>query len=170
MIIRPGVPADAPVLCAISNRLIDDTLATFTTVRRTPEDIGTDIDTCGPAFLVAEEAGEALGFASYRPFRSGPGYRFAQEHSVNLLPKAHRRGVGRQLMQALEDVARSQCIHVLIAGISSANPGAIAFHKAIGFTQAGRLAEVGHKWDQWLDLIFLQKILVPDPDSQKPDR
>jgi L-amino acid N-acyltransferase len=33
------------------------------------------------------------------------------------------------------------------------------FHERLGFTRAGRLCEVGHKFDRWLDLVFLQRAL-----------
>lgn len=32
-------------------------------------------------------------------------------------------------------------------------------HERFGFTITGHLREVGHKFDRWLDLVFLQRIL-----------
>jgi phosphinothricin acetyltransferase len=49
----------------------------------------------------------------------------------------------------------------LIAGLSSANPGAVRFHERAGFALAGRLHEVGQKDGQWLDLVFMEKALRP---------
>jgi phosphinothricin acetyltransferase len=65
-------------------------------------------------------------------------------------------------MERLQQVARSEGVHVLVAGISSANSGAIAFHSALGFAEVGRMPEVGHKWGQYLDLVLMQKILSPE--------
>ena len=51
------------------------------------------------------------------------------------------------LNRALQSAA-DQGYHVMVAGISAANPGAVAFHAACGFEHAGRMAQVGRKWGQ----------------------
>ncbi|WP_083100430.1 GNAT family N-acetyltransferase [Pseudophaeobacter leonis] len=157
--IRQAQPQDAATITRIANSLIRDTLFTFTTQERSPEDIAARLRDATAPFLLAEIDGRVVGFATYGPFRSGPGYRHTQEHSIQLTQAAQGRGLGRALMQRLEDVARQNGVHVLVAGISGANPRAVAFHAAIGFTQSGHMAQVGHKWGQWLDLILMQKQL-----------
>ncbi len=161
MMIRRAVVEDAPAIAAITNAIIRDTLITFTTDERSAEDVVTEIEIKNSAFLVAEHHGEIKGFASYGAFRSGPGYAQCREHSIQLTPGARGRGTGRALMQALEAVAKVNNVHVLVAGISSANPVAIAFHSAVGFDRVGLMPEVGFKWGQRLDLVLMQKILNP---------
>ncbi|MDP5217892.1 N-acetyltransferase family protein [Ruegeria sp. 2205SS24-7] len=162
MIIRRAVEQDAPAVAALINDMVRGSLITFTVEERDPEQVAEQIRRSGPRFLVAEEAGEVLGYASYKPFREGPGYRHSAEHSILLAPAAHGRSTGRVLMNRLEDIAVRDEIHVLIAGISSANPAAVGFHKALGFEEVGRMPQVGRKWDQWLDLVLMQKILAAD--------
>lgn len=147
------------MLAALMNQIIRDTLITFTSTERCADSIAADIDARGPAFLVAEQDGQVLGFAKYGPFRAGPGYAHTREHSIQLSVNGRGHGVGRALMTALENVALDQGVHVLVAGISSANPDAIAFHAALGFTKVGHMPQVGYKWGQRLDLILMQKIL-----------
>ncbi|WP_171209882.1 MULTISPECIES: GNAT family N-acetyltransferase [unclassified Ruegeria] len=168
MNIRKARVEDAAAIANITNPIIRDTLVTFTTDERDVSSIAVDIERRGSAFLVAEQGNDVVGFATYGPFRSGPGYARSCEHSVQLSPNARGQGTGRALMVALEQVARAADVHVLVAGISSANPGAVAFHASLGFVQVGRMPEVGWKWGQWLDLILMQKILAPQ-SSVAPD-
>ena len=42
------------------------------------------------------------------------------------------------------------------------NPGSIALHKNCGFEHVGTMREVGWKFDQWVDVEWYQKLLVPD--------
>lgn len=161
MIVRPALARDSVAIAEITNGIIRDTLVTFTTAERSPAGIAQDISGRGPAFQVAEVQGRVVGFATYGEFRSGPGYAHSREHSIQLAPQARGQGAGRALMTALEKAARFDDVHVLIAGISAENPGAIAFHTALGFTQVGLMPEVGCKWGRWLDLVLMQKILRP---------
>lgn len=174
MIIRQATVEDAPAITEIANAIIRDTLVTFTTDERSVEKVTAEIETRGPVFLVAERDGVVEGFATYSLFRSGPGYAQCREHSIQLAPEARGQGTGRALMQALETIAKTNNVHVLVAGISSANPAAIAFHSAIGFKQVGHMPEVGFKWGQRLDLVLMQKILAPQssvaPDSRAKAR
>lgn len=160
--IRAALAGDAQAIAAIWNRVIRDTLATFTTIEKTVDGLAGDIKAAraeGKPFLVVEEAGEVVGFATYSPFRGGPGYRFTMEHTVHLADAARGRGLGRALMQALEEHARAAGVHSLWAGISGENPDAVGFHAALGYAQVAQLPEVGHKFGRWMDLVLMQKIL-----------
>src|SRR6266513_67248 len=47
--------------------------------------------------------------------------------------------------------------HVIIGGVDADNAPSIRFHERLGFERAGRLREVGYKFERWLDLVFLQR-------------
>lgn len=158
MNIRPATPGDAAAVAAIWNPVIRDTTVTFNAVEKTKADLAALI--AGRAcFLVAEEAGDLLGFASYTQFRGGVGYAHTMEHSVILSPAARGRGLGRGLLTAIEDHARAAGAHSMIGGVSSGNPAAIGFHAAMGYTEVAVLPEVGRKFGRWFDLHLMQKRL-----------
>ena len=48
------------------------------------------------------------------------------------------------------------------ARIDATNDASIRLHERFGFESAGRLSEVGRKFDRWLDLVFVQRRL-PGP-------
>lgn len=158
MILRAAARGDSDAIAAIWNAMIRDTPFTFTTEEKTAEGIAALIATRPGAFWVAEERALS-GFVTYAQFRSGPGYAASVEHSIVLADGAQGRGVGRALMlRAFESAAR-QGHHVMVAGISAANPVGVAFHTALGFENVGRMPQVGLKAGQWLDLILMQKML-----------
>lgn len=160
--IRPAHLGDVTAVAAIWNHIIRDTAATFTTALKTPEGLAADLATrvaAGQAFLVAEEAGQVIGFATYSQFRGGPGYARTMEHTIHIAPLAQGRGTGRALMAALCDHAAAAGVHSLWAGVSGENPAGIAFHRKLGFAEVARLPDVGFKFGRWMDLVLLQKFL-----------
>lgn len=114
----------------------------------------------GWPLLVADAGGATLGFASFGPFRDRPAYARTVEHSVYVAAAARGRGIGRLLLDALVAEAGPRGLHTMIGGVDASNAGSLAFHRAAGFVEAGRMREVGWKFDRWLDLIFMQKLLT----------
>ncbi|MCH2095597.1 MAG: GNAT family N-acetyltransferase [Rhodobacteraceae bacterium] len=159
MIVRPADAKDAPYIAGIWNDIIQNTMATFTTEPKTVDGLVADIRSRGHGFQVVEHHGQVLGFATYFAFRSGPGYAHTKEHSIQLAPEARGRGAGRALMSALEHAARYDGVHSLWAGVSGENPGGVTFHARLGFAKIATLPEVGFKFDRWIDLVLMQKIL-----------
>lgn len=161
--IRAAVAADLPAVMAIWNPLIRDTLVTFTTDLKSLEDMQkmlSDKARDGHPFLVVEQEGNVLGFATYGSFRPGPGYRLTVEHSIILAPSARGRGIGRALLTRVEDHARTAGMHCQIGGVSGDNAEGRAFHRAMGYAEAAVLPEVGHKFGRWCDLVLMQKFLT----------
>ena len=70
-------------------------------------------------------------------------------------------------MEELIRRAAVQGKHVMVAGIESENVASISLHKKLGFTEVGKMSEVGTKFGRWLDLTFMQLQLDErsDPDA-----
>lgn len=171
MIVRRAVEGDAGAIAAIHSHYVCNTQVTFTSVEKSPADWRNSI-LADASVLVAEEEGHVVGFATFGPFRTGPGYAATAEHSVYLAAGGARRGLGRALMAAVEVAAQAAGVHVLVAAISGTNLAARAFHARLGFEETGRMPEVGRKHGEYLDLILMQKFLrkseIPTDSGEKP--
>jgi L-amino acid N-acyltransferase YncA len=122
----------------------------------------------GLPWLVAERAGEILGYAYANYFRPRRAYRFSLEDSIYLKPSALGQGVGRLLLAELVSQCEARGARNMLAVIGdSANAGSIAVHKALGFEHCGVLPSVGWKFGRWLDVVLMQRTLGPG-DSAPP--
>jgi L-amino acid N-acyltransferase YncA len=163
--IRDAVPDDVVAINALNNALIDTTTVAWTEIH---EDLKvrqawmTKQRQVGNPILVAEADGQVIGFASYDDFRDSSkwrGYRFTVEHSVHIDEAHHGAGVGRELMEALIARATEAGKHVMIGAIDGENEVSIRFHQRLGFTEVARMPETGFKFDRWLDLVLVQRVL-----------
>lgn len=162
MLIRDASPADLGALRDIYNDAVLNTTAIW-------NEVAIDLDNRrawlelraqqGFPVLVAEDAGEVVGYASYGPWRAFDGFRETVEHSVYVRADQRGKGVGPQLMQALVERARAQGLHVMVAAIESGNAASIRLHERLGFTVTGQMPQVGQKFGRWLDLTFMQLVL-----------
>ena len=163
LVIREALEQDVPGILAIYNDVIAASTAVY---REDPASLDDRLqwfnarrEQAYPILVAAGDSG-ILGFASYGDFRSWPGYRFSVEHTVHIRADERGRGVGTTLMQALIRRAVEQDKHVMIGGVDADNEPSLRFHERLGFIRAARLRQVGFKFDRWLDLVFVQRILT----------
>ncbi len=163
--IRAATPDDVPVITEITNALIESTTYEWT---ETPYSVGershwlTQQRQVGNPVLVADDGGTVVGWTSYSDFRDSnrwPGYRFTVEHTIHVDEQCWGRGVGRALIGALADEARSNRKRVMVAGIDSSNAQSVRFHARLGFIEVARMPGVGEKWGNRLDLLLMQRDL-----------
>jgi len=160
--IRAALAHDVPAILDIVNEAILNTTALFEYAPRTLAEQHqwlADRNRDGWPVLVADAEGETVGFASYASFRARAAYAATVEHSVYVAQHNRSKGVGHALMEALVAHAIADRRHVMIGGIDALNLASIGFHTSLGFSETGRLPEVGWKFDRWLDLVFMQRIL-----------
>ncbi|MBE3640061.1 GNAT family N-acetyltransferase [Mangrovicoccus algicola] len=116
-----------------------------------------------PVLVARAEDGTVAGYASFGDWRAFDGYRHTVEHSVYVRADLRGGGIGLALMQALIARARSAGKHAMVAGIEAGNAGSLRLHERLGFERAGVLREVGTKFGQWLDLVFMTRRLDDRP-------
>jgi L-amino acid N-acyltransferase YncA len=116
----------------------------------------------GYPYLVAEQLSVVVGYAYAGPYHARPAYRWTVEDSVYVAPQAHRRGVGRALLNHLINACEARGFRQLIAVIGDPQQGAsIGLHSAAGFRLVGTFEAVGFKFGRWLDTVQMQRRLGP---------
>lgn len=165
--LRDAQDADLEAIAGLYGREVREGTATFELEPPGVEEMGLRLAAVrrhGLPWLVAEAEGAFAGYAYLSPFRPRPAYRYGVEGSIYVEPSARGRGVGRALLEALVEGARSRGLRHVIGAISDSGTSAasIALHRALGFEQAGVYRQVGWKFDRWLDVTLMQLDLTPD--------
>lgn len=128
-----------------------------------------DVLSKGLPYIVAEDAGQVIGYAYCTWFKPRPAYRFSAEDSIYLAPGVHGKGIGRALLAELAAQAERVGIRKLIAVIGdSSNAGSVGVHRSLGFEHVGILKSCGWKFDQWLDVVLMEKALGPGDSTPAP--
>ncbi len=109
--------------------------------------------------IVAELEGSIIGFASLSFYHQRCGYKKTVEASIYIDHNFLQRGFGRALMQELMTAAAGCGYHAVLGLICSENLGSVKLMRQFGFEDVGCLREVGNKFDRWLDVQLLQRIL-----------
>jgi L-amino acid N-acyltransferase YncA len=161
--IRPAGPGDLPAILAIYNEAVETTTAiwNWTKVDLANRRAWFEARTSqGYPILIAEgEERRVVGYASFGDWRPFEGYLHTVEHSVYVAAGARGKGLGAALLAALVEEARRLGKHVMLGGIEAGNEASHALHRKLGFVETARMPEVGRKFDRWLELVFMQKML-----------
>lgn len=162
-IIRPSQTEDIPAITAIYAHHVLVGTGTFELESPSQEEMlsrRADVLAKNLPHLVVVNGKQVLGFASCSWFKPRPAYRFSAEDSIYLAPQAHGHGLGRALLTELATQAENVGVRRLIAVIGdSANAASIAVHRSVGFAHVGVLKSCGWKFDQWRDVVLMDKAL-----------
>ena len=161
--IRLATGADAPAIAEIYNREVIETTATFDLVPRTVEAQRDWLAARTGAFaaIVAVDpiTRRVVGFASLSPYKERAAYSTTVENSIYVHRDFGGRGVGKQLLTHLVEVARQSGFHSVIARIEASSDASRALHAACGFELVGIERQVGRKFNRWLDVAVMQRLL-----------
>ncbi|MEO8439232.1 MAG: N-acetyltransferase family protein [Spartobacteria bacterium] len=159
---RLATPADAEAINAIYNHYVQTSTATFQVEDETTEERVEELRKRpdDQAFTVLEDGGQIVGWGALSPFRSRCAYRDTIELTVYVRHDCHRRGCGRAIVEDLVARAQSSGYHTILAVSCEESVGSIALLKSLGFSDAGRLREVGAKFGRHLDVVYLQLMLA----------
>lgn len=112
-----------------------------------------------PIFVATKEDGMVVGWSSLSRYKERYGYRFSTENSIYIHPEWRGRGVGKLLIPPLIQAAREMGFHAILAGISADNEASIKLHAHFGFEKVAHYKETIYKFGQWLDVVYMEKLL-----------
>ncbi len=144
------------------NYFVTNTTVTFHTEVFTPEEMATllfqeesDIYTT----LAVLDNEDFCGYAFLAPYKKRQAYRITAEISIYLKPEYTGKGIGKIVLEKMEQHAINNGIHSLIATICGENVASIKLFERNGYIICGALKEVGIKFGRSLDIVIMQKIL-----------
>jgi phosphinothricin acetyltransferase len=160
--IRSASAADADSIARIYNHYVENTVITFeeepvsgpTMAARVAEVQGLSLP-----WLVAEVAGDVVGYAYASKWKARSAYRYAVESTVYLERGYEGRGIGKTLYAALLPILRARGIHTVIGGAALPNEASVALHEKLGFEHVATFREVGFKHARWIDVAYWQLVL-----------
>ncbi|MDR3591334.1 MAG: GNAT family N-acetyltransferase [Negativicutes bacterium] len=109
-------------------------------------------------FVIFDD-GSLCGYVFIARHKNREAYDSTAEVSVYLRPGLGGRGIGSLAIKHIEEYARSQRLHALIATICGQNGESIRLFAKNGYRQCAHYLEVGRKFGQLLDVVAYQKIL-----------
>lgn len=154
--------ADLPAMLEIYRPYVENTTVSFEYTPPTPAEFARRFQAHRDfPWLVWRENGRVLGYAYAGRVWERAAYRWCAESSVYLAPEARRRGIGRGLVEALEQALRELGYRLLYAVITEENRDSIAFHEALGYVHRGTFPRCGWKFGRWLGVCWMEKRLLP---------
>ena len=175
--IRAATPDDAGELLAIYTPYVTNTAISFECEAPELSEFQKRIENTLKRYpyLLAESAGEILGYAYTGPFVGRAAYDWAAETTIYLKENKKRMGIGRALYEALEKVSRAQnilnlnaCIGYPEAEDEYLTGNSVQFHAHMGYRMVGEFHKCGYKFGRWYNMVWMEKIL--GEHREKPEK
>ncbi len=158
---RRATIQDIPAITRIYNYAIEHTTATFDTEPKTEAYWHAILTQHGDMYpvIVAELDGGVAGWGLIKPLGDRGAYRYSVENALYVDYDYQGRGVGSAILRGLVELAGDRGYHAIIAQIVDGNAVSLKLHEKLGFERVGVLREVGWKFDRWLDLVVMERLL-----------
>ncbi|QUN06377.1 N-acetyltransferase [Shewanella yunxiaonensis] len=153
--VRAFTVADYPAVSAIYQQGIESGKATFQVATKSWEEW--DSAMLLQCRLVAELAGNVVGWAALSAVSKRAVYAGVAEVSIYVANDAKQQGVGSALMSRLINDSETNGLWTLQAGIFSENNASIALHQKYGFKVLGIREKLGQLHGVWRDVAFMER-------------
>jgi phosphinothricin acetyltransferase len=111
--------------------------------------------------LIVDE--KIIGYGCIGEYKPLPNFAHTAVLAYFLLPEFTGHGHGTRLCNALFAEGLTMGITNFLVHISSKNEQSLNFHRKIGFRECGRLRNVATKFNQSVDVVWMQKEFPTQP-------
>ncbi len=147
-------------IISIYNWAVTNTTATLDQETKTLENYTDFLSSFDELPLVVSlQESVVTGWACLKKYSDRSAYDTTVEISVYVDPAFHGRGIATELMEDLIKRAKALGLHSILSRITTESASSIHLHKKFGFTEVGVMNEVGFKFDRYVDVLIMQKIL-----------
>ncbi len=119
-------------------------------------------------YYVALVDQKIVGYAYAGVYKNRAAYQWGCELSVYVDHKEHGRGIATHLYDCLIAELKSMRFQKLYACIALPNEKSVSFHQKYGFQQNALFKNTGYKFNQWIDMIWMEKTLNHDLNPETP--
>lgn len=110
-------------------------------------------------YIVAVCEGKIVGYTYASIFRERIAYSWGLETSIYIREDFQRKHLGEKMYAILEEFLKRQNITNLYASITYPNLQSVNFHTKMGYRKIGYFTKCGYKKGEWLDMIFMEKMI-----------
>ena len=171
MQVRPATRTDLPDIAAIYNEAVLNTTASYDYEPRTWEQrvawFEAHQEQRLPIFVAVDDELRIAGWSSLSRYHDRKGYQFTVENSVYVAAPLRGQGVGTLLLPPLIESAQALGLRAIIAAIDAQNAASIRLHGRFGFVQVGHFKQVGFKFNRWLDVIYMERLLIASAEPAR---
>lgn len=177
MQIRVATEEDAEELLQIYRPYVEETVITFEYEVPSAEEFRQRITHTLEKYpyLVAEKEGRIVGYAYASAFKERAAYDWAVETTIYLAKGSRKKGIGRNIYNALEDALRMQ--HILNLNACIGYPevedeyltkNSADFHAHLGYRLVGEFKQCGYKFGRWYNMVWMEKMTGEHGEKPEP--
>lgn len=147
-----------PEITRIYNYYVENSYAAYFE-KRVPQDFFCNLleMTKGyPAYTIISNE-KVIGFCFLRAYNQSTVFSETAEITYFIDKDYSGKGIGKIILDKIEENAKAKSIHNILASISSLNDHSLKFHKMNGFIECGRFPGVGKKFGKTFDIIWMIK-------------
>lgn len=161
--IRPIADGDREAVIDIFNHYVEHSFAAFPESKLPHQafDMFRRMAQGFPSGTIKDQYGTVVGFGMLRAYNPMTVFARTAQWTCFIDHRHTGAGLGKTMLEFLEEGGRHMEITNLLADISSLNEASIRFHVKNGFTECGRFQNVGEKHGRLFSAVWMQKDLQP---------